>query len=161
MISHIREIIIKMKKFVNLTRIRFKISFLLILFLVSVCSGAIFLKNGVEISRDDIDDVIMNNFIAESDSPFPIQFFYSTNCGSCRDAREYLLSFQRKNPSVAVEFRNLVSNEENRGLLNQYKNQFNGIKVSYPLVFIGDFGITGSSDIIHVTDFIVKEYQNR
>ena len=158
LIFFISEMILKMIKPDSYTRILFKVSVLFILFLVPACSGAIFLKNGSEISRDEINDVIMNDLHTWRDSPFPVQFFYTTSCGSCRDAREYFMSFIRKNPSVPVEFRNLASNEENRGLLNEYKKQFSGIKISYPIVFIGDFGITGSSDIIHVTGQIVREY---
>lgn len=51
-------------------------------------------------------------------------------------------------------------NEENRQLFTEYKNRFNYSKISYPALFIGDIGITGSSDIIHVADSVVKGYQN-
>jgi len=131
----------------------------IILLLIPACPGAIFLKDGTEISRDGIGDWIQNS--PGSDAPFPVEFFYSTSCGSCRDAREFLLSYQRKHPSVLVEFRNLVLNGENKELFNTYKNQFRYEKISYPAVFIGDVGITGSSDIIHATDVVVNAYQNR
>lgn len=132
---------------------------MIILLLIPACPGAIFLKDGTEISRDGIGDWIQNS--PGSDAPFPVQFFYSTSCGSCRDAREFLLSYQRKHPSVQVEFRNLVLNGESKELFNTYKNQFRNEKISYPAVFIGDVGITGSSDIIHATDVVVNAYQNR
>lgn len=134
-------------------------SILMVLLLIPVCSGAVFLRDGTDISRDAIGDRIHSSLYG-SPSPFPIEFFYSTGCGSCRDAREFFQSYQRKHPSVQVAFRNLVLNE-NKELFNTYKNQFRYEKISYPAVFIGDIGITGSSDIIHATDVVVNGYQNR
>ena len=148
-----------MKKAENLACILLYVLAIVTLLLIPACSGAIFLKDGTEISRDGIGDWIQNS--PGSDAPFPVEFFYSTSCGSCRDAREFLLSYQRKHPSVQVEFRNLVLNGENKELFNTYKNQFRYEKISYPAVFIGDIGITGSSDIIHATDVVVNAYQNR
>ena len=137
--------ILKMIKPDSYTRILFKVSVLFILFLVPACSGAIFLKNGSEISRDEINDVIMNNLHNEAESPFPVQFFYTTSCGSCRDAREYFMSFIRKNPSVPVEFRNLASNEENRGLLNEYKKEFRGCCLTNILKNFGKYFFQSTS----------------
>jgi len=130
-------------------------------FLIPACSGAIFLKDGTEISRDEVSCLTFNDPIEMTDSPFPIRFFYSSGCGSCKDAMEFLHSYERKNPSSRIEYRNLVSNGENRQLFTKYKKQFNHSKISYPAVFIGSIGITGSSDIIHMTDQVVMRYQNR
>lgn len=134
---------------------------LISLFLIPTCSGAVFLKDGTEIPQDDVNDLIMNNPLVKSGSPFPMQFFYSTNCGNCKDALKFLQSYERKNPSVQIEYRNLVYNGENRQLFTEYKNQFRYSKIPYPALFIGNIGITGSSDIIHTTDQIVKGYQNK
>ena len=100
----------------------------------------------------------MNNSIYKTDSPFPIQFFYSSNCGSCKDALKFLQSYERKNPSTRIEYRNLVYNGENRQLFTEYKNQFRHSEIPYPAMFIGNKGITGSSDIIHTADQLVKGY---
>ena len=142
----------------------YNLIFLLIListFLIPTCSGTVFLKDGTEIPRDEVRNFMMNNSIYKTDSPFPIQFFYSSNCGSCKDALKFLQSYERKNPSTRIEYRNLVYNGENRQLFTEYKNQFRHPKISYPAVFIGNIGITGSSDIIHTTDQVVKGYQNQ
>jgi glutaredoxin len=150
-----------MKQSGNLFHVLIVMMVFIVLFLIPACSGAIFLKDGTEIPRDEISDVFMNNTNVGSDSPFPIQFFYSINCGSCRDAQEFLRSFERKNPSVPIEYRNLGYPEDNKKLFTEYKNQFRYLKISYPAIFIGNIGITGSSDIIHTTDQIVKGYENQ
>ncbi|HOW05198.1 hypothetical protein [Methanospirillum hungatei] len=133
---------------------------LVILMLIPACSGAIFQKDGTEITRDEVTKIFTHNSIFHENSPIQIQFFYSSGCGSCKDVLQFLQSYERKNPSVLIEFRNLVYDEENRQLFTEYKNQFNYSKISYPALFIGDIGITGSSDIIHITDSVVKGYQN-
>ena len=135
----------------------FMIAFIIVS-LVPACSGAIFLNNGTEIMAGSLIDTIKNCPPAQSGNPFPVQFFYSSNCGSCKDAREFLQSFERKNPDIPIEYHNLVQNGENRGLFTEYKKRFHSLEISYPVIFIGNIGITGSSDIIHMTDQVVKGY---
>ncbi|MCA1917694.1 hypothetical protein [Methanospirillum hungatei] len=133
---------------------------LVILMLIPACMGAIFQKDGTEITRDEVSELFSHDTILHENSPIQIQFFYGSGCGSCKDALLFLQSYGRKNPSVLIEYRNLVYNEENRQLFTEYKNRFNYSKISYPALFIGDIGITGSSDIIHGTDKVIKGYQN-
>ncbi len=47
---------------------------------------------------------------------------------------------------------------DNRQLFTEYKNQFRHSEIPYPAMFIGNKGITGSSDIIHTADQLVKGY---
>ncbi|MBN1167710.1 MAG: hypothetical protein JXA44_11365 [Methanospirillaceae archaeon] len=121
----------------------------------------VFLRDGKVISGDAIFEIFTNTPAMKSEQPFPIYFFYTSSCGSCKDAREYLLSFERKNPSIPIEYRNLAFNGENRALFTPFKKEFHRPDISYPAVFIGNIGIAGSSDIIHHTDQIAKAYLNR
>lgn len=141
--------------------ILFATLFLLCLMIIEPCSASIFLKDGTEIPNDKILETITKTSEAQSDTPFPIQFFYSSSCGSCHDAQEYLKSFERKNPGIPIEYHNLVSNAENRQLFNEYRKQFHNIDIPYPIIFLGNVGISGSSDIIHHTTTIADWYQKK
>ncbi|NLV26444.1 MAG: hypothetical protein GXY48_04665 [Methanomicrobiales archaeon] len=133
--------------------------FLLLLLIIPVCTATVFLKDGTDISTTNLLETIKNDIKTESDYPFPIVFFYTTSCGSCSAAYQYLKSYERKNSGIQIEYLNIAHNSKNKQLFTKLKNDFQKQKISYPAVFIGNIGITGSSDIIHHTDIIVKAYQ--
>jgi glutaredoxin len=140
----------------------FHISALLsIIFLVTIqpAFGEIFLKDGTLVPPDSILETITNSSETASHNPFPIQFFFTSGCGSCNDARDYLKTFERKNPGIAIESHNLAYNAENRQLFTEYKTQFHNPDIPYPVIFLGNIGVSGSSDIIHHTKTIVAWYQ--
>ncbi len=129
--------------------------------LIPACSGLIFLNNGTVIEEGSLIDTIRNIPPAQSGNSPAIQFFYSSSCGSCKDAYKFLQSYERKHPSVHIEYRNLVYNGDNQELFTEFKKKFANQKISYPVLFIGNIGVSGSSDIIHHTDEIVNAYYHQ
>lgn len=130
---------------------------ILLLSLTSLTTAAVFYQNGTEIDRD-ILSTEPGSFIAEVHGSYPIQFFYSHSCGSCRDAIDFLRSFIRKNPNVPINFHNLGSGDESRLMYHEYKNRYGGVRISYPVVFIGDIVITGSGDIVRFLPLMLSNY---
>lgn len=137
---------------------------LLSLVILSLCvliqpvSALIFLHNGSEITGDQIAVLIKSDTQGNSSSPFPIQFFYASTCGSCEGAEEYLHSLEKKNREIHIEFHNLIVQNPNEQLYNQYKTDYNRSDVHYPVLFLGEVGISGSSDIIWQTETLAQSY---
>jgi glutaredoxin len=104
----------------------------------------------------------MNNTSNISTSPFPIQFFYNSHCGSCKEAEEYLNGFMMKYPDMEVSYHDLHNSPTNNTLFDQYKAQFsNNSDIHYPVVFIGNTVIVGSADIGSWTESIATWYQKK
>lgn len=129
---------------------------LLLLFFVLPGSSLVILPDGTEVKKDQIPDFFSHPSLNMSKGP--LQFFYDYDCQSCQQTLEYLRSFEKKNPNIAIIHYNLAYPEENRGLFTELKNRFNTTKIYYPAVFIGDVVISGSSDIIHYTEPLAREY---
>ena len=133
---------------------------LLLFFIIAtqIGSATIFLQNGTEVSGDKIIETL-NNSGNVSPTPFPIQFFYNTHCGSCQDAIEYLTEFTKKNMDIKAQYHDLYNSSENNTIYNQYKEKFNNTtNIHYPVVFIGDVGISGSNDISNYTESLSTWY---
>ncbi|HWQ66993.1 MAG TPA: hypothetical protein VN372_08995, partial [Methanospirillum sp.] len=142
----------------------FRYLLLLLIFLsVSGCIGPvsamIFLQNGSEITREDLSVFTPEEWDAAR-TPLPIQFFYNSNCGSCQVALEFLRGLEKKNPKISIAYHNLVIQDPNQQLYTQYKRDFNASDVPYPVIFLGDIGISGSSDIIGHTESLARSYLN-
>ncbi len=133
---------------------------LLLLLSIPAASAGIFLPDGTIVPPDQIPETIRHSPETESGSPFPIHFFFRTGCGSCDTAREYLRSYERKNPGIPIEYHNLAYDPESRELFTRYVEEYRNATISYPSLFIGHLGITGSSDIIRYTRTVVAEYQD-
>lgn len=136
----------------------FGLTMIFIFLITPACAAAIFYKNGTDISPDTLSKSTSTNHTIVSNSEFPIEFFYSSHCGSCKDVQEFLQSFDRKNPGIIVHYHNLVSPGEIHQLFTEYKKLFNKNEIHYPVIFFGDIGITGSSDIIHHLKSIISSY---
>jgi len=150
-----------MKQFTNPSHFLIFIYSIICLSSIPACSGLIYLNDGTVIEDGSLFDMINTISLAQLGNFSGIQFFYSSSCGSCKDAHRFLQSYERKHPEVHIEYQNLVYNRENQELFNEYKNYFHNSKISYPVLFIGNIGVSGSSDIIHHMDEIVNAYQNR
>lgn len=120
---------------------------LLILMMISPAGALIILPDGTEVARDEIPD--LHPYTMQNNNPAPWKFFYVYDCQSCVQARDYLKSFEKKNPQIPITHYNLAYPEENRGLFNGEKSRFNTKKIKYPALFAGDVVLSGSSDIIH------------
>ncbi len=124
-------------------------------------SASVFLQDGTEIPGDKLI-ATMNNTTNLSSSPFPIQFFYNTHCGSCQEALEYLNGFSAKNPDMSVSFHDLYNSSTNSTLFTEYKTRFNdNINIHYPAVFIGDVVLVGSFDIVSYTEILMEWYHQK
>lgn len=131
------------------------------IFFIQLGSASVFLQDGTEIPGDQLLET-MNNTTNLSSSPFPIQFFYNTHCGSCQEAVEYLNGFTVKNPDITVSFHDLYNSSPNSTLFTEYKTKFNdNINIHYPAVFIGDVVLVGSFDIASYTETLTKWYQEK
>lgn len=133
----------------------------LIIILASIIqpgSAALFYQNGSDISGAHMID-FLNNISNTSDSPFPIQFFYNTHCGSCKPAVNFMDNFTVNHPDVTVEYHDLYNNTESFALYEEAKKQYNKSNLYYPVIFAGDIGIMGSNDIESYTDLLTLWYQ--
>jgi len=132
--------------------------FLAILFIIQPGSSAIFLNNGSDISGARLIEV-MNNVSNLTPSPFPIHFFYNTHCGSCKPAVRFMDNFTIRHPDVGVKFHDLYNNTESFGLYEEAKKQYNKTDLYYPVIFVGNVGIMGSTDIENYTELLILWYQ--
>lgn len=132
---------------------------LALLLAIQACSGTLFLQDGTELFADNVLDT-MNNTTNISQTPFPIQFFYNTHCGSCQASIEYLTEFTRTYPEVGVSFHDLYNNTTNLALYEQYRSRYARNDIHYPVIFIGDIGIMGSPDITSHTEPLTLWYQH-
>ncbi|MFH0966503.1 MAG: hypothetical protein V1862_02305 [Methanobacteriota archaeon] len=121
-------------------------------------SALIFLHNGSEITDVQVEDVINTDIHGKYINPFPIQFFYDSRCSSCKGAEEYLHYLEKKNPAMSIEFLNLINQNPNQQLYDTFKADYNRSDVHYPVLFLGDVGISGSSDIIWKTESLARAY---
>ena len=128
---------------------------ILLSFHISSVSANVFYQNGTMIDPELLSET-PESILTGVSGFYPIQFFYSHSCGSCRDAIDFLRSLTRKHPDIPVNFYNLGSGDESRLLYHEYKNRYGGVRISYPVVFIGDIAITGSGDIVRYLPLILK-----
>lgn len=137
--------------FINLDKYR-KIPIIIIalciFLMISPSSGSLLYNNGTVVSSTDIKDSL-GSYHPDTERPSAVQFFYSSGCQSCKDVQEYMKTFERKHPDIQIEYHNLAYDSDNRELFTQYKREFQNFEISYPVIFIGNIGLTGSSDIIH------------
>lgn len=133
---------------------------ILFFFMVQTGSATVFLQDGREVNGSHLTDA-MNSSRNVSSTPFPIQFFYNTHCGSCQEAIRYFEEFSVKNPDIKIESHDLFNNTTSFALYEEYKKQFNRSDLHYPVIFIGNVGIMGSDDIKTDTQSLVTLYQSR
>ncbi len=140
---------------------------LLVCFLAHAGSASLILPDGTEVLKETIADSIPGIPaerlpVAPSGAVIALDYFYDHECQSCRDSLTYLRDYARKKPQVNIRFHNLAIDTRNEELFNQYLDRFNTTKISYPVIFLGDIALTGSSDIIRFTDPILcRAWQNK
>lgn len=139
--------------------LRFLSILALLLLTIQVSTATLFLQDGSELFGDTLLDT-MNNTTNISDTPFPIQFFYNTHCGSCQASIEYLTEFTQTYHEVGVSFHDLYNNTTNLALYEQYRSMYSRSDIHYPVIFIGDVGIMGSPDIAAYTVPLTLWYQD-
>ena len=121
-------------------------------------SATIFSNDGTDIPGAHLIET-MNNASNVSTTPFPIQFFYNTHCGSCQASLQYLKEFTTNHTDVDVEHHDLYNNTESFAMFEEYKKQFNRTDIHYPIIFLGNVGIMGSEDIEKYTEPLTLWYQ--
>jgi thiol-disulfide isomerase/thioredoxin len=131
---------------------------MLIMLTVQPGSAAIFSLDEKEIPGDQLINS-MNNATNVSATPFPIQFFYNTHCGSCQAAIQYMDKFATNHTDIRVDHHDLFNNTESFALYEDYKKQFNRTDIHYPIIFMGNVGIMGSEDITTYTEPLTLWYQ--
>ena len=109
---------------------------------IQIGSATVFYQNGSEIPGDTVIETLANTNNISS-TPFPIQFFYNTQCGSCQGAIEYLKGFTANNSDIAVQSYDLQNSTTNMSLLDNYKVQFNSKNIHYPVIFVGNVAVVG------------------
>lgn len=91
-------------------------------------------EDGVEITSDKIP-AYLESYAGNSDDILPASFFYSTGCHSCKDALQYLKSFEKKHPRIS-ELHGMISHTIRKPeLFTEFKNQFHNYEISYPIVY--------------------------
>ncbi len=133
---------------------------LIILIMVTIQPGSatIFSQNGTDIPGAQLIES-MNNASNVSATPFPIQFFYNTHCGSCQASIQYLNEFTTNHSEINVTHHDLYNNTESFALYEEYKKQYNRTDIHYPIIFMGNVGIMGSEDIATYTEPLTLWYQ--
>ena len=109
-------------------------------------SGAVFLKNGSDITGDDPFGTI----IADANTTagdYSAEFFYDPNCGACHLAMAYLTEYSAANPDISINFIDIVNRSQNRALFEEFKTAYHRKYVSVPVVFIGNAGLEGEPAI--------------
>ncbi|MFH0967301.1 MAG: hypothetical protein V1862_06420 [Methanobacteriota archaeon] len=132
--------------------------FMLVMLTIQPCSSTIFSLDETEIPGVQLIDS-MNNASNVSSTPFPIQFFYNTHCGSCQASIQYLNEFTTNHSDIGIEHHDLYNNTESFALYEDYKKQFNRTDFHYPIIFMGNVGIMGSEDIAKYTEPLTLWYQ--
>jgi glutaredoxin len=127
---------------------------------IQISSATVFFQNGTPVDGTRLTDVLNASFNS-SVQPFPVQFFYNTHCGSCKEAVRYFEEFSLNHPGITVESHDLYNNTTSFALFEEYKKQFHRPDIFYPIIFIGDVGIMGTSDIKAYTEPLVAWHQNR
>lgn len=122
-----------------------------------VGSASMIFQDGSEINGEQIP-VSLEKLSSLSEHPLSIHFFYSSGCYSCNEAREFLNGFEKKHKNIQINEYNFAYSKQNRELFTTYKKQFHTHNIGYPVIFIGNIGLKGSSDIIHHTETITKWY---
>ncbi|PWR74302.1 hypothetical protein DK846_03920 [Methanospirillum lacunae] len=145
--------------YTNMIKILQIVLILILLLLIHPVSAVLFYNNGTDIPGAHLVE-FLNNDTNFSSSPFPIQFFYNTHCGSCVSSVKFIDNFTIKHPDIGVEYHDLYNNTESFALYEEAKKQYNRSDLYYPVIFIGDIGIMGSPDIVTYTDLLTLWYQN-
>jgi len=89
-----------MKQFTNPSHFLIFIYSIICLSSIPACSGLIYLNDGTVIEDGSLFDMINTISLAQLGNFSGIQFFYSSSCGSCKDAHRFLQSYERKHPEV-------------------------------------------------------------
>lgn len=131
---------------------------LFILLIIQPGAATVFSQDGSDISGPHLIET-MNNATNVSATPFPIQFFYNTHCGSCQGAIKYLDNFTVSHPDIVIESHDLFNNTESFALYEDYKLRFNRTDIHYPVIYMGNVGIMGSEDIEAYTELLTLWYQ--
>nr|WP_319537459.1 hypothetical protein [uncultured Methanospirillum sp.] len=131
---------------------------ILCLCMIQPGSATIFSQDGSEIAGAHLIET-MNNATNVSTTPFPIQFFYNTHCGSCQAAIQYLDTFSANHTDIGVEHHDLFNNTESFALYEGYKKRFNRTDIHYPIIFMGNVAIMESGDIQTYTEPLTLWYQ--
>lgn len=67
--------------------------------------------------------------------------------------------FSLKHPDIGIKYYDLNNSSENSTLFAEYSLTFNRTHVHYPVIFLGNVGITGSDDIVAYTEPLSLWYQ--
>jgi hypothetical protein len=126
--------------------------------MIQISSATVYYQDGTEIAGDKLIETVSNSSNISS-TPFPVQFFYNTHCGSCQEAIRYLDEFRIKHPDIEIQYHDLVNSTTNTTLFTTYKEQFNTTGIHYPTVFIGNVAMVGSYDIVSYTEPLSLWYQ--
>jgi len=131
---------------------------IILILTIQIGSASIFLQDETAVTGAQLIESLENSSTISA-TPFPIQFFYNTHCGSCQAALQYLDEFTLKHPDVPVDYHDLFNNTTSFALYEDYKIQFNRSDLHYPVIFMGNVGIMGSDDIAAYTEPLALWYQ--
>jgi cytochrome c biogenesis protein CcdA len=132
--------------------------FLALLSLSGSVSGAVFLKNGSDVTGNDVLGTIVSGENSQA-ANYSIDFFYDIHCGACHLAMTYLNEYRAAHPEIAISYYDIFNNTENRALFEQYKKAYHRSYVSVPVVFIGNAGLEGESAIREHYENLVAWYE--
>lgn len=120
---------------------------ILVLLYASGCaSGAVFLKDGSDVTGNDTFEAIISGANTSSGN-YSIEFFYNNQCGACHVAMAYLNEYNAAHPDIIINSYDLFNSSDNRALFEEYKAAYHRSYVSVPSLFIGDVGLEGESAI--------------
>lgn len=130
---------------------------LLGILLISPAGGSVFLRNGTEISENNVYEMLKSDPTLQFKDGV-IQFFYNTHCGACHISMDFLDEYLTKYPDTPLEYHDLYNNTEGRELFEQYKKDYNRPYVGVPVVFIGDAVLEGNQAVLTNFEALAEGY---
>lgn len=122
------------------------ITVMLFIMITGPASGAVYLKNGTEITDEPAYSVILQDPNTTPDN-LSILFFYNIHCGACHNALAYLDAYKAANPGVIISAYDLFNNTENRELFEGIKKEYSRQYASVPVIFMGNAVLEGENAI--------------
>ncbi|MFH0967771.1 MAG: hypothetical protein V1862_08835, partial [Methanobacteriota archaeon] len=132
--------------------------FLVLLYLTSCASGAVFLKNGSDVTGNNTFETIISDANTTAGN-YSIDFFYNTHCGACHVAMTYLNEYNAAHPETIINSYDLFNSSDNLALFGEYKTAYHRSYVSVPSIFIGNVGLEGESAIREHFEPLVAWYE--
>lgn len=91
---------------------------------------------------------------AKTNELINVYIFYSSSCGHCKNAKEFLKEYEREKATIDIHYYEVIHNKKNAELLEKVQNILDYQSMSVPYIVIGSEVIVGFGD--NTKDELVK-----